>query len=84
MIGLQSLFVCGRITLNFHQPWAAKKKKNETQRERNIVQKENCKHDFSIFHFSHTACKVPEGRVASKLENITWQVSMGFKENKHH
>lgn len=28
--------------------------------------------------------RVPEGKTAAMLENITWQVSMELKENKHH
>lgn len=43
----------------------------------------NCKHDSSFFfHLSPSACKEPEGSAAVILENIIWQGSMRFKENK--
>lgn len=35
---------------------------------------------FFSLHFSQAARKVPEGRTAVMLENITWQVSMESKK----
>lgn len=35
-----------------------------------------------VFYFSQAARKVPEGRAAVMLENITWQVSMESKQQQ--
>lgn len=58
--------------------------KKEKEKNTNVVQKENCKHDFFPILSVILLSRVPGGKTAAMLENITWQVSMELKENKHH
>ena len=65
--GLQSFFVCGGITLNFHQPWTAKKKWKHRRTE---IQhrKKTANTSLSFFISVTLLVSAPAGRTAAMWE----------------